>query len=476
MREVSKTKVLNFTGLSLLMILCLAMFAQRKVTIVTWFILGLVCLQCFFKWRQGILLVFIWLNVEGFLRLWTGGDIIVFFFKDIMFLAIYISFLLEKFFFREKPPIPHSISLPLICLFGLSLIQLLNPNLHSALVGLVGLKTLFFYAPLFYISFQLFDSKERLLQFCFILMLMAIPICLYSLVQFLLGPAYYRSLGEAFQPWIVFGERATLSFSPPSTFIFVSIFGSYLLFMTFFGISLVSARLAGQRKLICWTSFISILVALIITTRRLTMALVVAGVPTMLLLQKRMRPFVYFITVSLSISFISLYFIPGVYDLFLGRTFYMLAHPYETVYLERIVGVLQWHAPIMLSSAFIGNGIGMGTLGRRYIWTAGAPMEGLESQYAKIWYELSIWGFLIFIWLLVRLVRTSWRIYRRLDDPDLKWLSLGIFMYQCAIVIAGTITHILDMPINAVYLWFFSGALFKLPLFAEKQLQPQESQ
>lgn len=461
-------RIWELRGLVLLLSLASVMYLQRKLTPLTWLALGLLGLYCLFRWRQAIILIFIWLTIEGFLRLWTGNNILVFFFKDAMFGAVYLGFLMEKLFLREKITFPHPINLPIFLLLVLSVAQLLNPNLLNLLVGLVGLKTLFFYIPLLYISYKLFDSKSSVYQFCFILVLVAIPIGLYALVQFLQGPSAYSRLGEAFTPWLVgYGGRGA-AFNPPSTFIFIAIFGSYLMFMVLLLISVLNFNLKMLPKVICWFSFGCLLSALVVTTRRLTSALLGIQLPLMFILQRKIKTFLRLILVPSLVVIIFAFLIPGAGDIFLGRTGYMFTHPFEVVYQERLSPILHWHLPTMLSSAFIGKGIGMGSLGRRYVWSEDMRLVEMECQYAKIWYELSIWGFIIFLWLFVHLLRSSWQIYRTMDEPDLKWLALGIFMYQWSMAISGIITNILDLPLNAILLWFFSGLLLKLPLIATK--------
>lgn len=469
------TVLLDLKGLSLLVILCLAIFVEKKITIVTWVSLTLFCFYCNFKWRQAIILIFIWLTVEGFLRLWSGGDIIIFFFKDAMLMMVYLGFLMEKMFFREKIFSSNPINLPLLCLLTLSVIQMLNPNIYSIVVGLVGLKTLFFYVPLFYIAYNLFDSNDAVYRFCLALIVIAIPVCLYGVIQFIQGPFTYRSLGKAFSPWLVGVSPTGMAFIPPSTFIFVAVFGAYLLFMAFLGISMLNFKSQPPiNKGICYLSFTLIFAALVVTTRRATWAVLMIEFPLIFLLQKRVSTFWKIIILSSLIIAGSLYLIPGAIAPFFYRLADIVVRPIDLVYHERATAVWEAHLPSIISASFIGKGIGMGSLGKRYVWSEEAPTVPMECQYAKIWYELSVWGFIIFVWLLARLLRNSWRVYRNLDDLDLRWLALGIFMHQIALVIIGGITNVLDVPLNAIYLWFFLGLLLKLPSLAVEQSQPQE--
>src|SRR5262249_15616329 len=104
-------------------------------------------------WRGSLFGVFVLLVFEGALRKWAfpWAQAQLYFVKDAILLFAYLGFILDN---RRHLPTSTGIDLIKIILvvsFIWGCIEVLNPNSPSILVGLVGLKTYFLYAPVAFI-------------------------------------------------------------------------------------------------------------------------------------------------------------------------------------------------------------------------------------------------------------------------------------------------------------------------------------
>ena len=80
------------------------------------------------------------------------------------------------------------IKIVLILGFVFGCIEVLNPNSPSILVGLVGLKTYFLYAPVAFILPYAFKSREHFFNLIRRYLIMAIPVAVFGFVQIAAGP------------------------------------------------------------------------------------------------------------------------------------------------------------------------------------------------------------------------------------------------------------------------------------------------
>ncbi len=130
-------------------------------------VLGIVALVAILKnWRAGVYGFVAWIAVEDLIRKYLGNNMLVYFAKDFIALALYLSFFvacrstLKKFY---RPPF----LIPFLVFFWYCVIQALNPASTSIFYGLMGLKLCFLYAPLLLVGYTLVDSEKELRRFFF---------------------------------------------------------------------------------------------------------------------------------------------------------------------------------------------------------------------------------------------------------------------------------------------------------------------
>src|SRR5215831_11032962 len=168
-------------------------------------------------WQRALFGVFVLLVFEGALRKWVlpWGQASIYLLKDAILLAVYFGFLLDGQ--RNQPALRSAgpIKFVLILSFVFGCLEVLNPNSPSILVGLVGLKTYFLYAPVAFILPYAIKSREHLLALIRRYLIIAIPVAVLGFVQIMAGPesrlnTYVSYSEDAEAAGIRFGEAYEL--------------------------------------------------------------------------------------------------------------------------------------------------------------------------------------------------------------------------------------------------------------------------
>src|SRR2546421_2143947 len=142
-------------------------------------------------WQRALFAVFVLMVFEGALRKWAfpSAQAQLYLVKDVILLAVYLGFLLDS---QKKLPSPKGVGLIKIVLgigFVFGCIEVFNPNSPSILVGLMGVKTYFLYAPVAFILPYAIKSREHLFVLIRRYLIMAIPVAVLGFVQIMAGPA-----------------------------------------------------------------------------------------------------------------------------------------------------------------------------------------------------------------------------------------------------------------------------------------------
>jgi hypothetical protein len=189
-------------------------------------------------WQRAIFGVFILLIFEGALRKWVvpGAQAQIYFVKDAILLAAYVGFVADGKKTGGRITAAASISIILLVFFVFGCIELLNPSSPSILVGLMGLKVYFLYAPLAFVLPYAFKSQDHLLRSLWVYLLIAIPVAVLGFVQIAAGPGSflntYVSQTEDAAAGVAFGRDYDL-IRTSGTFSYISGYTAYLSFIAF---------------------------------------------------------------------------------------------------------------------------------------------------------------------------------------------------------------------------------------------------
>src|SRR5882762_1499201 len=130
-------------------------------------VLGIVALVAILKnWRAGVYYFVAWIAVEDLIRKYLGNNMIVYFAKDFLALALYLSFFVARKSTLTKLWRPPFL-ITFLVFFWYCVLQAFNPASTSIFYGLMGLKLCFFYAPLLFVGHALVDCEKELRRFFF---------------------------------------------------------------------------------------------------------------------------------------------------------------------------------------------------------------------------------------------------------------------------------------------------------------------
>src|SRR5215813_7256307 len=191
-------------------------------------------------WQHALFGVFVLLVFEGALRKWAfpWAQAQIYLVKDAILLAVYVGFLLDG---RKNQPAPTeagAIKAVLLVAFVFGCFEVFNPESPSVLVGLVGLKAYFLYAPIAFILPYAFKSREHLLHMIRLYLIMAIPVALLGFAQVAAGPGSslntYVSHSDDPAVLVRFGLENDLV-RTSGTFSYISGYTSFLTFIALLG-------------------------------------------------------------------------------------------------------------------------------------------------------------------------------------------------------------------------------------------------
>jgi hypothetical protein len=192
-------------------------------------------------WQGALFAVFVLMVFEGALRKWAfpWAQAQIYLVKDAILLGVYLGFILDS---RRRLPSAKGVGFIKVVL-GLSFVfgcfQILNPNSPSILVGLVGLKTYFLYAPVAFILPYAIKSREHLFVLIRRYLIMAIPVAILGFAQIMAGPesslnTYVSHSEDTAAVLAYFGEEELVRTS--GTFSYISGYTAFLSFIGFLAI------------------------------------------------------------------------------------------------------------------------------------------------------------------------------------------------------------------------------------------------
>src|SRR6267378_8252441 len=141
------------------------------------------------SWQKGLYFFLTWLLFEDFARKYLGNNMAIYFAKDVLAAAVYLSFFLayrRKEVTSFRPPF----LLPLLLFIWFGVLQVFNPASTSLIFGLLGLKLFFYYVPLLFVGYALLNSEEQLRRFFFVNIVLVLIIASLGIAQSILGHTF----------------------------------------------------------------------------------------------------------------------------------------------------------------------------------------------------------------------------------------------------------------------------------------------
>jgi hypothetical protein len=456
-------------------------------------VFGIVALVAVIKnWRVGVYCFVVWIAVEDLIRKYLGNNMIIYFAKDFLALALYLSFFVARRATLTRLYRPPFL-IPFLIFFWYCVVQAFNPASTSIFYGLMGLKLCFLYAPLLFVGYALVDSEKDLRRFFFFNSVLILVVAGFGLAQSILGPTFlnpeviqedirglstlYRSSPitglVAYRPTSFFVSAGRFQNFLVLSWVLALGFGGFLLMrkqpgrlLGFATVGLVAAAslMAASRGVFLWTLGTAIVIAPAVIWGASWV-----GQQRRQVLRAIQRAAV-FVAIALSI-------LVGIFPEEVNSRVAIYAEtlsPYsphsELGFRSQVYPLQNFVAAFNYPRWPYGYGIGTASLGGQYVTRLMhvPPMNiGVENGYGQLVIELGIAGLLLWIILAYAITRSAWRAAKNLKGTV--WFPIGfaIFFYAFMLLFPMSFYGFVvyqDFVMNA-YLWLMLGILFRVSEF-----------
>ena len=453
------------------------------------------------NWRHGVYYFFAWLLFEDLVRKYMGNNMTIYFAKDALLAVTYGSFLVSRM--KEKinpfrPPFRYA----LMSFVILGFVQVLNPFSPSIFYGLLGLKLYFYYIPLMFVGYSLFQSERDIPKFFSFNMALAGVIAVIGIIQSIVGLDFLNPRNEGqeideLSHLTRYTHDGQALVRAPSVFVSDGRFGAYMFVVFIIGIGGAGYLLLRSRpegRIIVFPCMALVTVGAIMTGSRGALVVVVTtsilmasaflwGAPpgkvaTYRLVKAIRRSFVLIVMAMVLAVVI---FPDAVVPRF---AFYKETLMPNSEYSE--VNNRGWDYPVgEFNKAaadpdwLTGHGIGTVSLGIAYVRRImGAPeaVTGVENGYGAILLEFGILGPILWIFWAGSLVGTSLKVVLKLKGTWAFPIGVSILWFVSLILFPltwGSLVLYQNFVTNA-YLWLFVGILFRLPELVKKEAEENQ--
>jgi len=441
-------------------------------------------------WRSGVYLLLTWLLFEDLVRKYMGNNMYVYFAKDVLVGATYVSMLIARMRAHDTEPFHPPFKFSLGMFFLLGLVQVFNANSPSVWYSILGLKLYFYYLPLMFVGYALMRTERDLHRFLLVSMGLAAVIALVGIMQAIVGLDFLNPHSGADIEYLSHLVRMTHSGQfvtrPPSVFVSDGRFARYMIITLVLGLGTAGyllLRSARGQKLVL-PALALVVVATVISGSRGAFVFVVASLVVVSVgmvwgaspklseahrLVKATRRSL--IQVLLAGALVAILF-PNVIGARLAfyRETIMPDSPYSETF-DRA-----WDYPVgQFLQAFnnpawvTGYGIGTSSLGAQYVKQimGASVMNGsvVESGYGTLVVELGILGLVLWLAWTVSLIFHASKVVLKLKGTWAFPVAIAILWFMFMLLFPftyGTFVSYQDFVVNA-YFWLSVGILFRLP-------------
>ena len=410
-------------------------------------------------WQHALFGVFVLLVFEGALRKWAfpWAQAQIYLVKDAILLAVYVGFLLDG---RKNQPAPTeagAIKAVLLVAFVFGCFEVFNPESPSVLVGLVGLKAYFLYAPIAFILPYAFKSREHLLHMVRLYLIMAIPVAVLGFVQVAAGPSSslntYVSHSDDPAVLVHFGRENDLV-RTSGTFSYISGYTSFLTFIAMLGIGYNLAQGWRIKNNVAPIVALTLVVGAMFTTGSRAPVYTLLATGPVIFWFAAMRGMLAFRTVLRLtllvpvIAVVALNLSSRAFEAFLQR-----ASESDDSTLARLSSPVSQTIEALSNAPPLGVGIGathpsaLTIMGTEWPWWLHDLLT--ENEMARVTVELGLIGLLLVYSLRIMIAAFALRSALSLKDPAYRALAIVLMLYLAL----GIIGSIMLDPTAGLYYW-----------------------
>lgn len=426
---------------------------------------GAAALWSFRRWRQATQFAMVLLIFEGAIRKWVfpGAQDLIYFAKDVLLLGAYAGYLRDLPRLRlHRPALPVFYGILVLSML-IGLLQIFNPLLPNLMVGLFGFKAYFFYVPLLFVLPAAFSGDAELYQFLRRYSLIAIPIGVLAMAQFL-SPASsalnaYARTNEESAYIATFGSSTHVRVT--ATFPFITGYTAYLLATVILILTLLGASRWQFRGNFLMFGALAMTI----------LGMLMSGSRGPVLLLALLFPFYWWLGVIRESGGGAVF---GRLLLALGLVAGMVVFLGEDAvgaFLGRAAGVSDVSSrvtsPLMSPFLLLPDagllGFGIGATHQTAVALAPSPqpyswLRGLivEVESGRIMVEMGALGFALVFFIRIYLALYALRQVYRLRTRFHRAMATASFLFFVEAIPAGVV---FDVTAD-VYYWFFAGLLF----------------
>ena len=349
---------------------------------------------------------------------------------------------------------------PLLGLGLLTLLGLLSIIVHgqtSPLAGAVGIYTWVAFVPLAWVGATLLSDRPRLELATRWVLLLSVPIAAAAAIQYILGAAWYSSLGPRFaQATIgVAGFSGEGVFRVNGTFSSPGHLSGFMIPVTFLSVAAVTA---GPSRWTRWAGAIGLVastVTLFANNQRSWFLVILVGMPLLYFMTKSTVASGRWVRLgAVAIAGLSIGAVvagPALID----RVLTVAVDPVQVILGSTLgdFGVLKL-ASIIDAGTLLGNGPGTATIGARYF---GPIWELTENYFANAYYELGPFGLVAIALVVLTVPMVTLRAWRAEQDSFFRTALAAMVVYQAAIIVISIAYSPLAYPPSAVFFWMSAG-------------------
>jgi hypothetical protein len=441
------------------------------------------------NWRNGVYFFLAWLLFEDFARKFLGNNMAIYFAKDFLLLVVYLSFYVDCR--RHKVRLfRFPFRVPLLLFIWLGLMQIFNPASPTVFYGLMGFKIFFYYVPLLFVGYALFDSEMELRRFFTVNLTLAFVIVSLGIAQSIAGPSFLNpahqaeDLRELSTLYRTAPDSGLIAYRPTSVFVSAGRYADFIMVVWLLALGFTGYLLLRQKKGRILTFFLVALTAVaafLTASRGSFMWTMINGVATSIafIWGAPWREGKDVLRVFRAIQRAVLATTSGIVVAFVLYPEALLSR--LAVYQETLsgahseLGFRGWDYPVQnFLGAFgsdrwgIGFGIGTTSLGSQYVarfFHITTPVSGVESGFGALVVEMGIGGLILWIVMGIAILFAAFKIVKKLRGSPLFPLGFVIFWYSFFLLFPATFGGIQpyeDFLLNA-YFWLMLGILFRLP-------------
>jgi hypothetical protein len=420
-------------------------------------------------WQRALFGVFVLLVFEGALRKWVfpSAQAQIYLVKDAILLAVYLGFILDS---PRNLPAAKNVGLIksiLVVGFAWGCIEVLNPNSPSILVGLMGLKTYFLYAPIAFILPYAIRSRKHLFVLIRRYLIMAIPVAVLGFIQILAGPdsglnVYVQHSEDAPTLLAYFGQEDFVRTS--GTFSYISGYAAFLSFIAFLAIGYNMAHGWRLKNNIAPVFALALVVGAMFTTgTRAPVYILLATSPVILWLAATsgvvsLQTALRLCILVPVITILALNISPRAFQAFMER-----AEEADTSYTLRLFQWAYETSGALTEAPFLGFGIGtthpaaLTIMGVEFPWWLNDLLS--EHEMARVTVELGLIGLLLTYFLRLLIPAFALRCVMRFKDPAYRALGIVLAVHLALGFIGSSI--ILNVTAG-LYYWGAFGLVLAM--------------